>query len=233
MSVPLSVFDTPEEVARRAADFIEAKVREKPDLRVLVATGDTPMRTYRELARRNPDLREVWAVQLDEYLGVSDDDPRSLYGWMARSFVEPLGVGHVLRFDPRTDDPECACDAYAREVQELGGIDLAILGLGPNGHLGFNEPPSGADAPTRVVTLSEASLKSNAAYWEGLEVPRQALTVGMDLILGAKRCLLIVTGAHKRDILRRTLQGSVTPDVPASYLQGANLMVVADEAAAS
>ena len=232
MSYDYQVYDTPEEVARHAADFIEARVREKPDAKLLVATGNTPMPTYAELARRDLDMRKTRAIQLDEYLGVSEDDPRSLYRWMRRSFVEPLRIENVLRFDPTTPDPEAACTRYAETIRDLGGIDLAILGLGPNGHLGFNEPPSPADAPTRVVTLSEESLQSNAGYWGGLNVPRRALTVGLDLILKAEACLLLVTGERKRDILRQTLEGPVSPQVPASYLQNALLTVMADRAAA-
>ena len=231
MSCTLQVYSTPEEVARYTADVIEQQIRAKPDATLLVATGNTPLPAYAELAKRNLDTRQVRAVQLDEYLGVGEDDPRSLYAWMRRDFVEPLGIAHVLRFEPHAPDPGASCERYAQRIRDLGGIDLAILGLGPNGHLGFNEPPSSADAPTRVVTLSDASMESNAAYWQGLEVPRHALTVGMDLILEAKMCLLLVTGERKRDILQRTLHGSVTPEVPASFLQNASLTVLADEAA--
>ena len=231
MSAEHRVFATPAELARQAADFVAALVTRKPDARLLIATGNTPMPAYAELARRQPDFSQVWALQLDEYVGVSDDDPRSLYGWMQRSFVEPLGIEQVLRFDPDLE-PQAACEDYVRRVDELGGIDLAILGLGPNGHLGFNEPPSEPEAATRVVTLSEESLASNAPYWGELEVPRHALTAGMDLILGARTALLLVTGAHKRDILQRTLHGPLTPEVPASYLRTTALTVMSDQAAA-
>ena len=225
------VYSTPEEVAHRAADLIAQQIRTKPDATLLIATGNTPLPTYAELAARDLGTHQVRAVQLDEYLGVSEDDPRSLYAWMRRDFIQPLGIERTLRFEPHAPDPRAFCERYAQRIRDLGGIDLAILGLGPNGHLGFNEPPSSADAPTRVVTLSDASVASNAAYWQGLGVPRRALTVGMDLILGAKTCLLLVTGEHKRDILQRTLHGPVTPEVPASFLQNAALTVLADEAA--
>ena len=231
MSVALQIYDTPEEVARHAADFIAQRLRALPDATLLVATGNTPMPTYAELARRDLDMRRVRAVQLDEYLGVDAGDPRSLYAWMYRDFVRPLGVEHVLRFEPDAPDPDAHCGRYAERIRDFGGIDLAILGLGPNGHVGFNEPPSGADAPTRVVTLSDASVASNASYWGGLEVPRRALTVGMDLILESRACLLLVTGEHKRDILWRTLHSPLSPDVPASLLRKGSLTVVADRAA--
>ena len=216
-------------VAERAASFIRDFVTAKPTANVLVATGNTPIPTYEVLARLRPDMSRTTAVQLDEYL-IPEGDARSLYSWMERAYITPLGVKNVLRFNLTEKDPERMCQAYARAVQRVGGIDLAVLGLGPNGHLGFNEPPSGADAPTRVVELAPASLESNASYWSGAPVPSRAVTVGMDLILAAQTTLLLVTGEHKRDILRRTLYGPLSPDVPASYLQQVNLTVMTDQA---
>ncbi len=232
-NVNLFVEDDLEAMSERAADLIAAAIREKPTLSVLVATGNTPLRTYEKLAwRRGTGLetRHLTALQLDEYVGVSEDDSRSLYGWMREVFVEPLGVTQVVRLRGDAEDTEAACRAYDHEVTECDGVDLAVLGLGPNGHLGFNEPPSDADAPTRQVTLSEASLRSNAAYWEG-EVPRRALTCGMSTLLGARRTLLLVSGGHKREVLRRALQGPVTPELPASYLQNRHVTVIVDRAA--
>ena len=216
-------------VAERAANFIKDFVTAKPTANVLVATGNTPIPTYEVLVRLRPDMSRTTAVQLDEYL-VPEGDARSLYGWMERAYITPLGVKNVLRFDLADKDVERMCQKHARAVQRVGGIDLAVLGLGPNGHLGFNEPPSGADAPTRVVELTPASLESNASYWPGAPVPSRAVTVGMDLILAAQTTLLLVTGEHKRDILRRTLYGPPSPDVPASYLQRVNLTVMTDQA---
>ncbi len=223
----LNIQPNPEQLAQAAANFISAQVRAKPDLSILVATGDTPMPTYIELARRAKagavDFSRVTAVQLDEYLGVSDDDPRSLWGWMRRSFVEPLGITRAVRLESPAQ--------FAAAVADLDGLDLAVLGLGPNGHLGFNEPPSQPDAPTRTLTLTPASLMSNAAYWGGLAVPTGAVTAGMDVILAARACLLLVSGAHKRAILRAALEGPEAPTVPASFLRRTALTVIADEAA--
>ena len=137
----------------------------------------------------------------------------------------------LVRFHANASDPNADCRDFESHLAGWGGIDLAVLGLGPNGHLGFNEPPSPADAPTRVVELTAESLESNAPYWNGLEVPRRAITAGMDLILASRRVLLLVSGEHKRGILRRTLLGPITPDVPASLLRHANLTVIADRAA--
>ena len=231
----LEVLLSPELLAARASDFIAAELERKPNLSVLVATGNTPMLTYAELERRvqrqEVDCSSVTAVQLDEYLGVPEGDPRSLYGWMNRSFLEPLGISKVIRFDPKLE-PNHACAEFDAQVARAGGIDLAVLGLGPNGHLGFNEPPSGPHSPTRALELTPESLSSNAAYWRELPVPTHALTAGMNLILAARRVLLLVSGAHKREVLARALEGPRTPDLPASYLRDSDLTVLADSEAA-
>jgi glucosamine-6-phosphate deaminase len=237
--VKLILAEDPEDLAGRAADFIAAAIAEQPGAALVVATGNTPLGAYRELARRRSDGRldasRVRVFQLDEYLEIAEDDPRSLYGWMRGAFLEPLGVpdSNVVRLRGDTPDPAEACASYVGAVRASGGLDLVILGLGPNGHLGFNEPPSGPDAPTRVVDLTEASVESNAGYWGASDrVPRRALTAGMDLLLAARRTLLLVSGAHKRDILAQALAGPATPWVPASYLrQARDSTVIADRAA--
>lgn len=235
----LLILEDYEALSRVAADLIAGIVAEKPDAVVVPATGDTPMGTYRELAARcergAADFSRLRVFQLDEYLALPPGDRRSLYGWMVRSFLQPLNVpeGNTVRLRGDAPDPAAACLEYDRTVREMGGYDLAVLGLGPNGHLGFNEPPADPTSPTRVVELTQESLESNARYWGGrAEVPRRAMTAGMDLLLGARRTLLIVSGKHKQDILRKTIEGPVMPEVPASYLQqAANVTVLADAAA--
>lgn len=225
-----------DELGRMGADVVAGVLSRRPEATLLVATGNTPMGTYRELAQMRSagllDASRARVFQLDEYVGLGPGDRRSLYGWMQRAFVKPLGIpsGQVTRLDAGTDDPGAACRAYDAAVDAAGGIDLAILGLGPNGHLGFNEPPSEADAPTRVIELTEASIESNAGYWGGREqVPARAVTAGMTVILAARQVLLVVAGAHKRNVLRRTVDGDVLPEVPASLLQrAADVTVLAD-----
>jgi glucosamine-6-phosphate deaminase len=128
-----------------------------------------------------------------------------------------------------------ACQAYDAAIVAAGGLDLAVLGLGPNGHLGYNDPPAAGDAPTRLLTLSDSSLDNAASYFGGRDrVPRQAITMGMAPLLAARQILLIVSGKQKQKILRQALQGPVTPETPASYLQQApNVTVIADRDAAS
>lgn len=226
MSMQTIIAEDAAELAFLAADQIAQAIHRKPDLTILAATGNTPMGTYAQLAEACElgllDTSRVRILQLDEYVGAKPGDANALYGWMDRALLQPLKVApdRVVALRGDANDPAAACAEYVRTVAALGGIDLAILGLGPNGHLGFNEPPSDATAPTRLVTLTEASLISNAAYWGGRDrVPSRALTVGMDLILAARQILLLVSGAGKRDIARRLIDGPTTPEIPATYLR--------------
>lgn len=226
-------------LSRAGADMIAEVIGRKADAAIVVATGDTPMGVYDELAARQArgevDASRMRAFQLDEYLGVPPDDRRSLYGWMERSFVRPLDIpeADVVRLPWEEERAGEGCAAFVRAVEAAGGFDLAVLGLGPNGHLGFNEPPSGPDSPTRALSLTRESIEGGVRYWGGIDlVPRRAVTAGMDLLLAARQILLLVSGEHKQDILRRTVEGPMTPDVPSSYLQqAANATVLADRAA--
>ena len=207
---------------------------------ILVATGSTPMPIYAQLGRRvadgDFDVPASPIVQLDEYVGVDDADPRSLYGWMKRGFLAPLGIdeGRAIRLRGDVEDPAAESARFEEEVRSAGGIGIAVLGLGPNGHLGFNEPPCAVSAVSRVVPLTPESLVSNAAYWDGRPVPTHALTAGMTLILDADVVVLVVGGAHKRAVLEQALLGPESDDNPASHLRRAGrLIVVADDAAAS
>lgn len=215
-----------EALCRSGADFLAGVIAAKPDAAVVFPTGETPMGIYRELAERRRrgeiDATRLRVFQLDEYLGIPPDDHRSLFRWMESALISPLGIPmtNVVRLSVNSSDPEAACQAYDEAVRAVGGLDLSVLGLGPNGHLGFNEPPSKPDSTTRVVELTEESIYSNARYWGARDrVPRRAITAGMDVLLSARQVLLVVSGEHKRDILHRALEGPVTPDVPASYLQ--------------
>ena len=235
----LLIVDDYAALSRAAADAVQAVIMDRPNAVVVMATGNSPAGTYAELAERKQrgelDARGLRVFQLDEYAGLGPDDPRSLYGWTRRAFVDPLGIplAQVTRLEADSGDPAAACRAYDEAVEAAGGFDLALLGLGTNGHLGFNEPPAGPEAPTRLVSLSDSSIDGSAVYWGSREaVPGQALTAGMARLLAARGILLLVSGAAKHDILRRALEGPLTPDVPASYLQqSARATIIADAAA--
>lgn len=236
----VTVLDDYEAMSRAAADLVSDVVAANPTASVVVPTGETPEGMYRELVRRRGagafDASGIRVHQLDDYLQIDPDDRRSFFGWMRRSFAEPLGIPleHIVRL-PSGEDLPAACAAYDREVEEDGGFALAILGIGANGHLGFNEPPCDASAPTREIELSEETIASNARYWGGREhVPRRAITIGMAPLLRARTIVLLAAGAHKRDIVRRAMEGPMSPEVPASYLRLAeDVTVLLDREAAA
>lgn len=237
--VKLIIVEDYDAMSAAAAEWLADIVRAKPTAATVLAMGNTPMGMYGKLTEMQNagavDFSAIQAFQLDGYLGIASDDPRSLEGWLRRSVVEPwrLREDQLVLLDENTDDPARTALAYDRKVREAGGFDATILGLGPNGHLGFNEPPSRADSPTRAVTLTEKSLISNAAYWGGLDrVPRESITAGMDVLLDSKKVLLLASGANKRDILRLTLRGEVDETVPSSFLRThGDVTVIADKAA--
>lgn len=240
MSGPCTrVVEDARQLNRTGADLVGEAIAAIPAISVVAATGRTPMGLYAELAARRRsrllDVTGITAFQLDEYVGLEEDDRRSLFGWMRRSFLEPLEIAddRVVRL-PMEGDLDAACAAFDRALEGRGGLDLAILGLGANGHLGFNEPPSSPRTPTRVVELSSVTIEANAHYWGDVaDVPREAVTMGMRQILSARTIVLVVSGASKRTIVHRVLEGPIGPEVPASLLRetDADVTVVVDRAA--
>jgi glucosamine-6-phosphate deaminase len=233
------VVDDADGLNRTGADLVAEVISTTPSASVVAATGRTPMGLYDELAARRRaglvDASGITAYQLDEYLGLEANDRRSLLGWMQRSIVDPLGIPdeRVIAL-PLDGDIARRCAAFDDDLDARGGLDLAILGLGPNGHLGFNEPPSRSNSPTREVALSPATIQANAAYWGDIaDVPATAVTMGLGTLLRARSIVVVVSGGGKHAILRRTLDGAIGPDVPASFLRAVegDVTVVADRAA--
>jgi glucosamine-6-phosphate deaminase len=232
-----------DELCRTGADLVAGALAADPAASVVAATGRTPVDLYAELAARQHagllDASRLTAFQLDEYLGLEPGDRRSLFGWMERTFLQPLQIDgdRVVRLPLEGDAGstlEDACAAYDRALTARGGLDLAILGLGPNGHLGFNEPPSDPHDPTRGVALSPATIASNAGYWgEVADVPASAVTMGLAQLLASRAIVVLVSGEGKREIVHRALEGPVGPEVPASFLRetDADVTVVVDRAA--
>lgn len=233
------VTDDAAALSRLAADLIGAAVQAKPASNVVFPTGKTPIGLYQELISRFQqgafDPSQLRIFLLDEYVGVGPADPRSLVGWLQRELFTPLAIrpDQITPLQGDAADIDAACRAYVAAVEAAGGFDLAVLGLGPNGHLGYNDPPAAGDAPTRALHLSQSSLDTCAREWGAdVELLPMALTAGMDLLLGARQKILLVSGEAKQNILRQSLLGPVTPAVPASYLQQtSNVTVIADEAA--
>ena len=231
-----------EEMGRVAADRVTQQVRERPHAVLALPTGSTPLPMFRELLLRTDrgelDLSRITLVCLDEYLGVGPDDPNSLTGWLYDAFITPAGLrpDQLLIVPAMSAEPEAAAAAYEAAVAERGGLDLAVLGLGPNGHIAYNEPGSTADSRTRVLRLSPESVAQASAYWSDTQpIPSLAMTMGVGTLLEARRIVLIVTGESKAEKLRQTLEEPMSADVPASWLRlvADRVEVIADRAAAS
>jgi glucosamine-6-phosphate deaminase len=227
-------------VSRRAAEIVAELVARNPHPVIGLAAGATPVGTYGELARRHGDglaLAHVTAFGLDEYLGIGPEHPSSCAWTFRRHLIGRTDIdpGRVHLLDgTRTGDLTDYCAAYERAIAGAGGLDLQILGLGVNGHLGFNEPGSGFSSRTRRVALSASTRTTNRGVFPGEEVPREALTMGLGTILGARRVLLLATGPAKADMVAKAIEGSLTAMVPASALQmHADAVVLLDEAAAA
>ena len=228
-------------VAERVAALLLAD-RLDPQRPLGLATGRTMEPVYGALARRvarlEPSLaakvRDTWcSFNLDEYVGLAPQNPTSFTATMARQLVAPLGLdpARVRLPDGQAADPEAEARRYGAAVSAAGGIGLQLLGLGLNGHVGFNEPPSDPEMACRCVVLSGHTRRQNAAGFGGDPdaVPRQAITLGLAEILSARRVLLVVTGAEKAAILRRTLEEPPSAELPASWLQHhPDLTVIAD-----
>lgn len=228
-----------EAMSRRAAALVIAQARKRPDSLCVLPTGRTPEGLFGLLheahGRGDADLSRLRFVVLDEYLGITAGDRRSLHQWLQRALLDGLGISpsRVLAFDPSAADTDTECTRVEAAIGEWGGIDLAIVGLGPNGHVGFNEPGSARESRTRRIVLTEESVISNAAYWgTEADVPLYALTLGMATLLEARQLVLMVSGQTKARILAAALEGEVTPDIPASLLRDhPDFTVIADRAA--
>jgi glucosamine-6-phosphate deaminase len=214
-------------VARGLASQIATAIARNPRLVLGLPTGRTPIPLYHELARLHAagriDFARVATFNLDEFLGLSGADPRSYRAFMQRHLFDHIDVPrHRIHFlNGVAADVQRECVRYERAIARAGGIDLLILGLGANGHIGFNEPARALAALTHCTTLRLATRRANAALFGGQvdAVPRQALSMGMATILHAKRIVLIATGAGKAECVARMIEGPVTPHLPASFLQ--------------
>ena len=229
-------------LSKETADIVLATIKANPGAAITLPTGETPRGMYENLLQYMEsgelDFSSINFFCLDDYLGKSIDDEASLTGWLEDVFLRPGNLhGDYIHFIPSTaSDPEAAAARYDQDIVDLGGFKLAVVGIGPNGHIGFNEPGSPIDARTRVVDLTAESRDQNAAYYEGDQViPDKAISVGLGTLLEADRIVMIVSGANKAEILKAALEGPITADVPGSFIRtaGSRLTVIADQAAAS
>lgn len=225
--------------SRVAANIISAQVIMKPDCVLGLATGSTPIGTYEQLIRwyekGDLDFSQVHSINLDEYRGLSPENEQSYRYFMNKHLFDSINIDKKNTFVPDGLEPdkEKACRDYEEIIHAHGGVDLQILGLGHNGHIGFNEPGSAFDKETHCVTLSENTREANARFFSSMdEVPTEAYTMGIKSIMQAKKIVVIVSGESKNEIVKRAFTGPITPEVPASVLQLHNdVTLVGDEAA--
>lgn len=222
---------------RVAGDLVE-RLRSAPDLRLCLPTGDTPAPVYAALAARleagEASLERATIVLLDEWVGLRPDDAARCDGRLRRELLERVSPGPAAFHPVRVDElaPEQA--AARHDDVAAGGLGLTLLGLGANGHVGFNEPGSTADSPTRVVTLEAGSGDAAVARYGAERVPEAGITLGVARLMASDEIWLLVSGARKAEILDQALRGPVGPDVPASFLRShPRLRVIADTAAAA
>lgn len=215
-----------QELSCKAAALISAQVLLKPQCVLGLATGSTPIGTYDRLAENYQngalDFSRVTTFNLDEYVGLSPDDPQSYHAFMQAHLFRRVNLApercHVP--DGCADDLQQVCRDYDAAIENAGGLDLQLLGIGGNGHIAFNEPGDAFVGDTHIVTLEESTIRANRRFFQSEEqVPRRAITTGIRRIMQARKILLIADGAAKKDALDKALFGPITPQVPASILQ--------------
>ncbi len=218
--------DSYEKMSRQAANVISAQIVAKPNCVLGLATGSSPIGTYKELIRRynngDLDFSEVTSINLDEYVGLDGTNEQSYRYFMNDNLFKHVNIDINNTFVPNgcTKDTDAECTAYDKRIKEYGGIDLQLLGIGLDGHIGFNEPDEVFIKETHVVDLDESTIKANARFFENEDaVPKKAITMGMLSIMQAKKVLLIANGKAKKEILEKAFFGPITPLVPASILQ--------------
>ena len=230
-----------EEMSRKAAAVIAAQIITKPDSVLGLATGSTPIGTYKNLvaAYKSGDLdfSQIKSANLDEYRGLTRDNDQSYYYFMNHNLFQHVNIdpANTNIPDGTNSDAAAECARYEKVIEDLGGVDLQLLGLGHDGHIGFNEPCDRFDKTTHCVDLTEMTIEANKRFFASIDdVPRQAYTMGCGTIMKARKILILVSGADKADILYQVVNGPVTPQVPASILQfHPDVILIADKAAMS
>ena len=230
-----------EEMSRIAANVLSAQVTMKPDCVLGLATGSTPIGTYTVLidrcAKGDLDFSQGKSINLDEYVGLSGEHDQSYRYFMNHNLFDHINIDKANTNVPNglAEDLDAECARYNEIINTLGPIDVQVLGMGHNGHIGFNEPSDIFELETHKVDLAQSTIDANARFFASAdEVPRQALTMGIKTIMQAMKVLVVANGKGKAEIVKKAFTGPVTPQVPASILQmHPEVILVADEAAAS
>lgn len=215
-----------DEMSEQAARIVADRLRKNPALVLGLATGSTPLGSYRALIRMHRDegldFSRATTFNLDEYIGLEPTHPQSYHRFMAEHFFQDVNLDRRFTFIPdgMAPDVEAHCEWYEEQIRLSGGIDLQILGIGRNGHLAFNEPGSSLGSRTRVKPLSEETRRDNARFFASLEqVPTHAITMGIGTIMEAQELILLASGEQKADAVKAAVEGAITAIVPASIMQ--------------
>lgn len=218
--------DNYEELSRRAAAIIAAQVISKPDSVLGLATGSSPLGTYACLVKafenKDLDFSKVTSINLDEYVGLNGDNDQSYRYFMDTNLFSKINIRKEYTFVPNgcAEDIAAECRDYDARIESFGGIDIQLLGIGLDGHIGFNEPDEFFTKETHQVKLDPSTIEANARFFAQMEdVPKEAITMGIGSIMNAKKVLLIANGKNKEEIVKKAFFGPITPQIPASILQ--------------
>lgn len=215
-----------EEMSLRAAELFSELIKNKPDCVLGLATGGTPVEMYKNLIRMNKegkvDFSKVKSINLDEYKGLSGNHDQSYRYFMNTNLFNHININKDNTFVPNglAKDIEKECKNYDERIEQIGGIDIQLLGIGNNGHIGFNEPAEFLNTRTHLTQLTEGTIEANARFFDKIEeVPTEAITMGLGGIMKAKKIVLIASGEGKANIISKILEGKITTDIPATLLQ--------------
>ena len=228
------------DLSRKAANIISAQIIMKPEAVLGLATGSSPIGTYQQLIewykKGDLDFCEATSVNLDEYKGLGPEDEQSYSHFMHVNFFDHINIDPKRTFIPNglESDEKKECERYNKVIASCGGIDLQLLGIGTNGHIGFNEPADAFTDGTFRIKLTQSTIDANSRYFTETKMPEYALTMGVASIMNARQILLIATGKAKAKAVCDTVKGPITPRCPASVLRlHPNAVLLLDEAAAS
>lgn len=230
-----------DELSKKAANILASQITLKPNSVLGLATGATPVGAYRELVRifneGDISFSEIVTFNLDEYYGLDKENPQSYYYFMIDNLFKFVNINtaNIHIPDGRAKDIQMECIDYENKIKQAGGIDLQLLGIGRNGHIGFNEPDVKFEAQTHLVTLDEDTIEANSRFFASAEeVPDQAISMGIKTIMHSRKILLLASGEEKAETINNMINGKITPELPASVLQlHPDVIVLLDEKAAS